>query len=89
MLSRHDMVSAGAAGAAVSSVFVLLLVLSVSGVIGAVCWPYVINTWLEFFDKDVRIVWWHGALLGFCPAVGQASIPVAVITWLVMLFLVA
>jgi len=60
----------------------------ICAVIGALLWPYSINTWLVYFGKAPSIVWWHGALLGFCPGIGQATIPVAVITWILMLFLV-
>lgn len=66
---------------------VLLIIFSIGALVGAVCWPYTINTWLVFFGKEAVIVWWQGALLGFVPFVGQASIPAAVVTWILMLFL--
>jgi hypothetical protein len=56
--------------------------------VGACCWTYSLNTWLVFFGKQPVILWWHGALLGIVPFVGQASIPVAVVTWILMIFLV-
>jgi len=67
--------------------FSILLFLLIFAAIGSVCWPYAINSWLLFFGKTHRIVWWQGALLGFVPWIGQASIPVAVVTWILMLFL--
>ena len=66
----------------------LVVFLSIFAAIGALCWPYTINSWLVFFDKAPSVVWWHGALLGFCPFIGQASIPAVVVTWILMLFLV-
>src|SRR5512145_917521 len=66
----------------------VLLFLSLSGLIGAICWPYALNEWLVFLGKDPKVLWWHGFLMGYIPGLGQASIPVAVITWILMLFLV-
>ena len=65
----------------------LLVILLISAAIGALCWPYTINTWLEYAHRTARIVWWQGALLGFCPFIGQASIPAAVVTFILMLFI--
>lgn len=67
---------------------VILVFLAISAVIGGFCWTYSINAWLDFFNKDGGIVFWQGCLLGFVPYLGQASIPVAVITWILMLFLI-
>lgn len=67
------------------SMFGFVIVLGV--VLGAFLWPYTINTWLEYFGKEASVIWWQGALLGLVPVVGQATIPVAVITWILMLFL--
>lgn len=66
---------------------ILLFVLFVSAAVGAVCWPYTINSWLVYIGKPPTCLWWHGALLGFVPYIGQASLPAAVITWVAMLFL--
>lgn len=66
---------------------VWVIVLSISALIGAFTWPYTINSWLEVIGKEPSIVWWQGCLLGFCPYIGQASIPAAVITWILMLFI--
>lgn len=65
----------------------LIFVLIISAIIGAYTWTYSINTWLTYFGKEPSIVWWQGSLIGFVPYLGQASIPVAVITWILMLFL--
>jgi hypothetical protein len=83
MTYRHN-AAATALGANIVGCFVILLILSL---VGAVCWPYTINTWLVFLGKDPVIVWWQGMLLGFVPGLGQVSIPAAVITWILMLFI--
>jgi len=67
---------------------VVLIILSLGAAVGAFCWPYTINAWLVFLGKPPAVVWWHGALLGFAPFIGQVSIPAAVVTWILMLFLV-
>jgi ABC-type lipoprotein release transport system permease subunit len=61
---------------------------SICAVIGALLWPYTINEWLIFFDKEPVVLWWHGAILGFTPVIGQATIPAAVVTWILMLILI-
>ena len=66
-------------------VFVFLLACTI---IGGFLWPYTINTWLVFSGKPPSITFWHGALLGLCPMIGQITIPIAVITCILMLFLV-
>ena len=66
---------------------VIVVILSVSGIIGAFCWPYALNSWLVFLGKTPRVLWWHGFLLGYVPYLGQVSVPVAVITWILMLLL--
>ena len=67
----------------VSFVFVMLI----GAAIGAFTWPYTINTWLVFLGKAPAIVWWQGSLLGFVPVLGHASIPAAVITFIIMLLI--
>lgn len=59
----------------------------IGAAIGAVTWTYSLNEWLIFFGKEPAVVWWQGALLGFVPFIGQASIPFAVVTWILMLVL--
>lgn len=55
--------------------------------IGAILWPYTINTWLVYTDKPPAIEWWMGGLMGLVPGLGQTCIPAAFITYIVMLFL--
>ena len=64
----------------------ILALLTLCVLPGIVCWPYTINTWLVFVGKDPCIVWWHGLLLGFAPIIGQATIPAAIATWILILF---
>ena len=65
----------------------IIIVLSIFGIIGGFCFPYAINSWLVFFGKAPTVVFWQGFILGICPYVGQASIPVTVITFIAMLIL--
>ena len=60
----------------------------VCAIIGGLLWPYTINTWLIFFHKAPIITFWQGALIGFLPVLGPVTIGAAVVTWLLMLFLV-
>lgn len=69
-------------GCIIIMMYLIFLVL-----VGGICWPYTINTWLAFFGKTQTIVWWQGVLLGLIPFLGQISIPAAVTTWILMLFL--
>lgn len=65
----------------------LLFPMVICAILGAFLWPYTIETiGLMLGNDDVHVAWWQGALLGFCPVVGQAMIPAAVITWIVSLF---
>ena len=53
-------------------------------VAGALLYPYAINAWMEHAGKDPAVVWWQGALLGL---LGPWSIPLAVVTWILLLIL--
>lgn len=65
----------------------ILLILSISGIVGAICWPYTINAWLVYAGKAAVFKWWQGLLLGYVPGLGQLSIPAAVLTWIMIMFL--
>jgi len=65
----------------------LIFVICMFFIIGCFTWTYSINTWLLYFEKDQSIKWYMGGLIGIIPAFGQLSIPVAIITWILMLFL--
>jgi hypothetical protein len=67
---------------------IVIIVMVICGTIGGFLWPYTLNSWLVLFGKPASIVFWHGFLLGFCPFIGQTTIPAAVITWVLMLFLI-
>ena len=66
---------------------VFLIALLIGGIVGAICWPYTINTWLVYCHRLPIILWWHGALMGFVPGLGQLSIPLSVLTWIIMMFI--
>ena len=58
-----------------------------SFIIGVICWPYTINTWLIFLGKEAVITWWTGGLLGLVPFFGKWSSIACVATWIIMLFM--
>lgn len=65
----------------------IIVICAISFAIGAVCWPYTINSWLVYSGRPPIIEWWMGGLMGFVPCIGQMSIPAAIITFVLMLFL--
>lgn len=70
-----------------AQLILVVVILLICTLVGAWLWPYTINSWLEYAGREPCVVWWHGALLGFCPGVGQLTIPAAVLTWVLVLFL--
>lgn len=68
-------------------VFLFGIILLTSFFIGAFCWTYSINEWLLYAGKETQIVWWQGGLIGLVPVLGQLSIPFAVGTWILLMFL--
>lgn len=66
---------------------ILAILVVISFALGTILWPYTINTWLIYADKQPAFEWWMGGLMGLLPGVGQASIPAAIITFIPMLFL--
>ncbi len=64
-----------------------LLPILVYALLGAVCFPYAINAWLRFFGREGRVRWWQGLLIGLCPFIGTLSVPLAVLTFIILLFI--
>ena len=66
-------------------IFIALLlgIFLVCGVIGMFTWTYSVNKWCEILDRPERVGRGTGFLLGICPLVGQFSVPVAIVTWVV------
>lgn len=56
-------------------------------IIGAVLWPYSINTWLVYAGKEPQVLWWHGMLIGWIPGLGQICAPLALLTWILTMFI--
>ena len=69
-------------------VIVAVLVLAVFACLGGWLFPYTVNSWLEYADREPVIEFWHGAIVGFVPPFGQLLVPAAVVTWILMLILV-
>ena len=65
----------------------VVIILLISGVVGGFCWPYALNEWLVFLGKEPSVTFWQGVVLGVIPYLGQASIVIAVVTWILMLFI--
>ncbi len=55
--------------------------------LGSWLWPYTINSWLVYAEKEPCVEWWMGGLMALVPGVGQGCIPAAFITFILMLFL--
>lgn len=68
-------------------IITIVAMLAIGFLIGALTFPYMINTWLIYFGKEAVVTWWQGGLLGFVPGLGQVGIPGAVVTWIAMMFL--
>lgn len=66
----------------------VIIVLGIMGIIGGFLFPYSINSWLVFFGKEPVMVFWQGFILGIIPYTGKISIPFAVVTFVLMMFLV-
>ena len=64
-----------------------LAVIAFVAVVGGFLWPYTINSWLVYTGKPPSVEFWHGALLGLVPGIGQSCIPAAVLTWIAFLFI--
>jgi len=62
----------------------LFLAAIVSFVLGALLWPYIVNSWFEYFNVGYRLVWWQGGILAFVPLVGKLTIPLAIVTFILM-----
>lgn len=67
---------------------VLFLLLCLAFALGTWLWPYTINTWLVYGDKQPVIEWWMGGLIGTMPILGQLCVPAAFITFVLMLFII-
>lgn len=67
--------------------FAFVIIVGIAFTLGALLWPYTINTWLIYAGKPPAIEWWMGGLMGLVPCLGQASIPAAFITFIIMLFI--
>jgi len=68
-------------------IFLFVIFLLIFGVLGIFLWPYSINAWLTYFDKQASVTGLQGFLLGLIPGLGQIMIIVALVTWVLMLFL--
>lgn len=64
-----------------------MIVWLLSGIIGALTFPYAINFWLLYFGKAAAFMWYHGFLIGMIPGLGQIGIIGAIITFIFSFFI--
>lgn len=83
MYSKKDEDSVIATGIGCGFIIVGMII---SAIINSFTFPYAINEWLVFFGKEATVTWWQGMLIGFVPYLGQFGIFLAVVTWILMLF---
>lgn len=60
---------------------VLVGVVLLTATIGALLYPYALNTWLGFFGRAPVVTWWHGAILGAIWPTNKLTLFVAAATW--------
>ncbi|GAF86734.1 unnamed protein product [marine sediment metagenome] len=56
-------------------------------IIGGILCPYILNSWLVYFDRLPVIVFWHGALLTFVPHVIRWMVPATILTYIALICL--
>jgi hypothetical protein len=70
-------------------VLIVIGVWLVIGMLGAWLWPYSINTWLDYLGKPqenhLKVI--QGFCIGLIPIFGAISIPLSLITFILMLFI--
>jgi len=64
----------------------LFIVCLVTGIIGSICIPYTLNTWLIYAGKEATITALNGFLFGLVPPIGLLSIFSSFGTWVAILF---
>jgi hypothetical protein len=67
---------------------ILLIVWILGGILGGFFWKYSLNSWLTYVSRIPNVSFWNGALLGLIPGFGYLCIPIAGITYIIMLFLI-
>lgn len=68
-----------------SSILIIIIIVIINGGIGALGWPYIINSWLFYCGKSASVTALNGFVIGL--PLGFVSIPLLVATWIIMLFL--
>ncbi len=64
-----------------------ILVVAVVWYVAAYCNEYTINFWLAYAGKPAVFPFWAAGLIALVPAIGQFSIPAALITYIVSYFI--
>ena len=69
------------------AIIILSVAFVLAFIMGALLWPYTVNSWLVYFGMPAKLVWWQGGILGMLPYVGRVTIPAALGTWILLLML--
>lgn len=66
-----------------------IIIIAIAVLISMGCWHYTLITWLSYFGKPTINIgyFWPCFVIAIVPGLGQAGIPVAILTWILMLFL--
>lgn len=57
------------------------------GCFGGLLWPYVLNSILKIQEKEPKVKFKNGFLLGLVPGIGYLCIPASVIAYIVLMFI--
>ena len=68
-------------------VIIGILIYLSSGLLGGILWPYSLNKILFMVEKEPKVKFIHGFLLGLIPGFGTLCIPVSVIVFIISLFI--
>lgn len=68
-------------------IFAGLVIIAAIVLVAAGCNYYTINFWLDYAGKDTAFPLWACCVIACVPGIGQLSIPVAIVTFIISLFL--
>lgn len=64
----------------------IALTMLVNFLIGALTWPWLLNTALGLVGKKAVVLWWQGGLIGMVPGFNYAGLVCCVLVWIATLF---
>jgi len=69
----------------VSAFFILIIPVMI--VAFGFCWEFSIDTWIGWAGGSRDFPLWGGCLMAVCPGLGQLSLPLAVLTFVLTFFI--